>query len=240
MKVTISQPRYLPAMNYLQRIAFSDVFVVYDIVQRQARAWENRNKLLMPTPKWLTIPIKSSSRALIQDTKIDGSEWLDDHKSQIIFNYQHAPYFDKELLDVYYLSFGICNDLEVMSFSEFAISAITRLFDMLSIPHNFRFASEFSEENVLLAKGVDKLRLICEQLGAGVYISGVNGKDYGVVESFHRSDCVALFHCEKPQQYMQFNSPEEYVPYMGFFDALFNNGREWFRNSIMTSPNLIS
>lgn len=237
MKAAISQPRYIPALNYLQRIAFSDVFVVFDIVQRQARAWENRNKLLLPISKWLTIPIKSSSRSLIQDTEIEGSEWLKNHINQIIYYYKSAPYFDQELLDIYFSSFIGDRHLDTISFSKSTISAITCLFDALNIPYNFKFASQFSKENVLLAKGPEKLRLICEQLGADFYISGENGRNYGVIECFSQSKCKVLFHCSTQEEYRQFNNSGEYVPYMGFFDALFNNGKEWFRNIIMSEPN---
>jgi hypothetical protein len=57
MKIVISQPRYLPTLNYLIRLYFSDCFVLLDNVQRQARGYENRNKLLMPSAKWLSISI---------------------------------------------------------------------------------------------------------------------------------------------------------------------------------------
>ena len=61
----ISQPRYLPALNYLQRLYFADIFVIFDVVQREVRGFENRNKLLLPKPKWLTIPVSSSGREKI-------------------------------------------------------------------------------------------------------------------------------------------------------------------------------
>lgn len=239
MKVTISQPRYLPALNYLQRICFSDVFVVFDIVQRQSRAWENRNKLLLPSPKWLTIPIKSSSRAAIQECEIEKSDWLESHKAQIITGYKHAPFFDEELLDIYYSSYDISINPEAMHFSRATISALVHLFDALSLPHNFRFASELSDEDIHLARGPEKLRLLCEQLGADFYISGENGREYGVIDCFSNSKCAVLFHCYEPRHYVQSNSPPAFVPYMGFFDALFNNGREWFREAVMANPNLI-
>ena len=237
MKIVISQPRYIPALSYLQRIAFSDVFVVFDIVQRQPRAWENRNKLLLPISKWLTIPIKSSSRSLIQDTEIEGSSWLKNHMNQIIYSYKGAPYFDQKFLDIYFSSFISRSHLKTINFSQSTISAIIALFDALNIPYNFKFASQFSKKNVLLAKGPEKLRLICEQLGADSYISGENGRHYGVIECFSKSKCRVLFHSSVQEKYIQFNNSGEYIPHMGFFDALFNNGKEWFRNIIMSEPN---
>ena len=44
--VAISQPRYLPAINYLDRIVRADVFVLLDTCQHQPRAFEHRNRVL--------------------------------------------------------------------------------------------------------------------------------------------------------------------------------------------------
>ena len=69
MKIAISQPRYLPALNYLQRIVVSDKFVLLDDVQHQSRAFEHRNKVRdAKKSRWLSIPIDRSatSRPLLK------------------------------------------------------------------------------------------------------------------------------------------------------------------------------
>jgi hypothetical protein len=238
--VTISQPRYLPALNYLQRICFSDVFVVFDIVQRQSRAFENRNKLLLPDARWLTIPIQSSSRALISETGIDGEAWVSTHKAQIVGGYRRAPHFDEALLDLYFSAF-LANSFECSSsFSAATIRALVLLLDELKLPHNFRFARELCDETIAAAEGPAKLRRICEKLNASTYISGENGRSYGVVECFADSACKVRFHLFEPAPYAQHNHISGFIPYMGFFDALFNCGRDWFRDAVMKPPTLVS
>ena len=84
MKVVISQPRYLPALNYLQRLKHADVFVFLDNVQIQTRGWENRNKILINgKEKWLTIPVSSSKREVVFKAKIAGKDWLWKHKETV-------------------------------------------------------------------------------------------------------------------------------------------------------------
>lgn len=238
--VTISQPRYLPALNYVQRICFSDVFVVFDIVQRQSRAFENRNKLLLPDPKWLSIPIHSSSRALISDAVIEGEDWISSHKAQIVGGYRYAPYFDDALLDLYFSAFLADNFEQSANFPVATLRALVLVLDELGLPHNFRFAHELCDEAIAAAQGPAKLRRICEKLGASTYISGENGRSYGVAECFSDSKCKVRFHTYEPVPYVQHNHAAEFVPYMGFFDALFNCGRGWFRDNVMMPPTLVS
>lgn len=233
MMVTISQPRYLPALNYLQRICFSDVFVIFDTVQRQGRAFENRNKLLLPEPRWLTIPIASSSRALIRDTEIDGKDWIQQHKGQIIAHYKDAPCFDADFLEQYYHVFT-----EESSFPIAATNGLKIILEAMELPHNFTMASGFGQDDIDAAQGPMKLRRICEHLDADTYVSGENGRSYGVSECFAVSRCTAQYHCNDNIEYAQKGNSGNFVPYMGFFDALFNTGRTWFRDALLAPPKL--
>lgn len=238
--VTISQPRYLPALNYMQRICFSDTFVVFDVVQRQSRAFENRNKLLLPEPKWLSIPIQSSSRALLLDTIIDGQSWVTTHKAQIFAAYRCAPYFDDAILDLYFSAYQSECFEHSARFALATTRAVALILDELDLPYNFRFASEMCNKEIAMAQGPQKLRQICEELGASIYLSGENGRSYGVGECFFGSECEVRFHSYNPTPYAQHNGGKKFVPFMGFFDALFNCGRAWFMDEIMKPPVLVS
>lgn len=239
MKVVISQPRYLPALNYLQRVCFADTFVLFDTVQRQARAWENRNQLLLPnTPQWLTIPIASSSRARIADAIYRDANWVQNHKARIVQNYLGAPYFDPEVLECYYSAYEPGREQAGGGFAISVKRSIERLFDYLDLPYNMRFASAL-EPTANQVSGPAKLRSICEQLGAEAYISGPNGREYGVIPCFAGSRCKVLFHEYRHPTYHQGDGTRAFVPYMGFFDALFNCGRSWIRDALLEPPLLV-
>lgn len=239
MRIVISQPRYLPALNYLQRICFADVFVVFDIVQRQSRGWENRNQLLLPNPRWLTIPVAASSRALISDAHVAERDWIKDHYKAICENYRAAPHYDEGLLDAYFAPLSRAMATSNSLFGDMVVAAIKGLFDELSLPHNIVYAREFCGQDVLTAPGPAKLRLICEKLGATTYISGPNGRDYGVTEAFEGSSCAVVYHEYRHPVYPQVGRQENFLPHMGFFDALFCMGRDWFVEQLLTPPDFL-
>lgn len=229
MKVIISQPRYLPALNYLQRLYFADQFVILDIVQRQARGWENRNKLLLPEPTWLTIPVSSPSRALIMDSKICGQQWITAHKDKIIQHYKNAPFFDDELLDQVYVL-----DETLTGYTDILLMLIRNACRLLSFEPRIVRASNLLCFEDCAVKGVKILRRICERIGADYYISGPNGREYGVIGEFSGSGVHLLFHDFTHPIYPQRNPP--FVPYMGFLDALFFCGIDWLNQLVRTTP----
>lgn len=231
MRIVISQPRYLPALNYIQRMAFADKFVILDVVQRQARGWENRNKLLLPNPTWLTIPVASSSRALIMDSMIDGKDWVVEHKRKIQQNYEKAPFFSKRLLDdLYTLNNGSNNYATIL------VSLLENIYPLLSLRPNLVLASSLLHPPEYAEGGVSILRKISERICADCYVSGPNGKEYGVQEEFERTAIEVLFHEFKHPVYEQ--NSETFIPYMGFFDALFYSGVDWLTNFVKTAPDL--
>lgn len=231
MKTVISQPRYLPALNYLQRLYFADKFVILDVVQRQSRGWENRNKLLLPEPSWLTVPVSSSSRSLIFDTLIDGRDWLADHKKRVCQHYSKAPFFSEQLLDE---AFSLNEDSN--RYVDVLVALMKNACRLLSFEPKFIFASDLLVPDEFTQGGVEVLRLISERVKADIYVSGPNGRKYGVVEGFLGSGTGVLFHDFKHPQYEQLNHP--FVPYMGYLDALFYCGVKWLSCVIRTTPNL--
>lgn len=231
MKAVISQPRYLPALNYLQRLFFADQFVILDVVQRQARGWENRNKLLLPEPTWLTVPVASSSRSLIVDTTIDGRAWVAEHKKKISQHYGKAPFFNERLLDqAFALNEGANRYVDVL------VALMENACRLLSFEPKLVFASNLLKSDDFAQGGVQILRMLSERVGAKAYVSGPNGRNYGVVDGFSGSGIDVLFHEFQHPVYEQLNGP--FVPYMGYLDALFFCGVEWLSGFTRSTPYL--
>ena len=72
------QPVYLPWLGLFHKIALSDIFCVFDIVQYQRKDFNNRNKINTPRePIWLTVPVKSSGRldTVISNIEIINNGW---------------------------------------------------------------------------------------------------------------------------------------------------------------------
>jgi L-amino acid N-acyltransferase YncA len=233
--VVVSQPRYLPALNYIQRLYFADSFVVFDTVQRQSRGWENRNQLLLPHPRWLTMPIASSSRELIKDSRLNSFQWVGQHKGAVLAYYKNAPAFDVDLLECYFrgLDTSVAN-ADQFDFVNTTIRLLKNLGEMLRLEFNIIRASDVVPESS--KRGPEKLVELCVALGARTYVSGPNGRGYGVGDVFRATGIDVVYHDYKCLQYPQVSSPGKFVPYMGFFDALFNMGADWVRAEIMRMP----
>ena len=211
MKIAISQPRYLPAIIYLQRIYLSDKFVLLDDVQH-SREFENRNYIKTPNgKKWLTIPCKQkSSRIFIKDLKISDKKWKEKHIKLIKQSYKKAKYFDEELLLKLY---------DLPNTDDFTTTVFYYLKNILNI---FDFKKELILSSFLQiqTKGAQKLYDISKKLNASTYISGINGKNY-IKDEF--LDVKVLYHQYLHPTYQQLWD-KEFFPWMGFVDMLFNVG----------------
>jgi hypothetical protein len=235
----ISQPRYLPALNYLQRLYFADTFILLDTVQRQARGWENRNKLFVDKqPSWVSIPIKSSSRELIKDTCISNAEWTDDHCSKITQNYKDSPFFDADFITHCYSSIKHALEQNQFDFTTAMTELYRVTFGYLGLTFNIVRASELEQgaENIP-PKGPEKLLWLCQKNNSSKYISGPNGAEYGIAEVFDAQNMLFAYHTYPPTAYAQSQS-QTFEPYLGYFDALFNMGPEWLKAHIQEEPTI--
>lgn len=177
MKVMISQPRYLPAMNYIKRIADVNMLIILDNVQRTERGWENRNKV---NDKWLTIPIKSSSRAIIKDTEIDGDKWKIDHA----FRIQNA-YNIKEVTQMY-LDYVQQFDYD---YSMSLYNGIRYVKNLFSITTPIVFASDLTDT---INGGIPNLMDLIQKVNGTVYVSGPTCIEYGLTHDVAKSYGIEL------------------------------------------------
>lgn len=227
MKVAISQPRYLPALNYLQRIQIADIFVILDNVQHQRRAFEHRNKIKSPNGDgvWCSMHLqKESSRPLISTLKVADPEWIKIHKGMIESYYKNAQYFDQEVLDFLY------KDIKGESFLENVMQGLRNVCEFFGIEHHFVFASELG-----LQTHKDQLLYdITKAVGGTQYISGPNGRDYIRKNLF--TDIVLLFHEYTFPCYRQLYGT--FIPWMSIVDQLFNCSPQEIESFIFRTPEL--
>ncbi|HRY85841.1 MAG TPA: WbqC family protein [Candidatus Omnitrophota bacterium] len=235
MKVVISQPRYLPALNYLQRLCFADLFVFLDTVQRQSRGWENRNQILNgDQAKWLTVPIRSSSRELIKHSIIDHPDWIKEHKLSLVKAYEKHPFFEKKSIDAFYKDAEIVFQNSEGRFGAVITHLLKNACALFGFSPKIILASELPH-TFDLSHGPAKLADICKEIKATAYISGPNGRAYGVREAFEGSPIKVYFHDFKHPQYRQ-QGRSGFTPYLAFFDALFNVGFEKTKEWIHDKP----
>lgn len=218
MKIAISQPRYLPALNYLQRIMLVDTFVLLDTVQYTPRDWENRNRIrTWNGNQWLSVPIAGHHRGrLLKDTVIDNNTpWQRQHYQALVLNYKKAPYFGEmqDLLHEVYEGHqweGLCR----LNF--FILEAFLRY---LGIERRLVWASDVGGNGV----GSDLILNLCRALKAATYVSGPLGSGYLAPEEFAQAQIELVYHDYTPEPYTQVHG-EPFMPWLSAIDLLMNHG----------------
>ena len=220
MRLSISQPAYLPWLGYLERIKISDLHIILDHVQDGKRSMVNRNKIRTKEGwNWLTVPIKSKNRysgLSIKDLELNNqSEWKGKHWKSIKSSYSKSKHFEdysnsiKEIYKKDYIFLREINhDLTEFLIKNFGINTPMIYSSSLNI--------KSTKSNLILD--------ICKHFGAKTYISGPFGRDYLNKESFEDASIEILYHEYLHPKYIQnFNGFE---PFMSSLDLLFNHGKE--------------
>ena len=180
-RCVISQPRYLPSMQYIERIRKADVFVIYDVVQRVSRGYENRNKLR--DDKWLTIPVEGSSRTLIKNAFIKDNGWQEDHRNKIKELYQHEERYNQEVVDMY------LNRYTHPSYLRSQLYGLVWLLGFFGIDTPVVLASDLLTE---INTGVDQLIEITKMVNCNTYLSGATCLKYGLTHEYAASKGIKL------------------------------------------------
>src|ERR1035437_5498649 len=98
MKCTILQPTYLPWLGYIEMIASTETFVIFDHVQFVKKSWQQRNRIKTANGiVTLTIPVEHAQQnTKIKDVKIsyEGVNALEKHWKTIELSYKKTRYFE--------------------------------------------------------------------------------------------------------------------------------------------------
>jgi len=182
----------MPSPSYLKRIGRADVFIVYDTVQRVERGYENRNKL--KDDKWLSIPVVSSSRALIMDTSIAGLEWVQQHKNKIksLYGLKSLP----KVVEDYYDTFTS------LDYKNCLTEALMVLMEHMGIKTQVVFASNLDH---VTNGGVDQLVKLTKLAGCDTYLSGPTCLTYGLTHDVAHAKGIRLEVDTPPKEYGLFH-----------------------------------
>jgi hypothetical protein len=216
--VSIHQPGYLPWHGLFHRLALSDIHIFFDSTQFEKNGFNNRVKVKTAQGgTWLTVPVLVKGKFgnnPIREARINNTvDWQQAHWKTLTYIYSRAPFFRHHtpfFESFYAQQWSVLGDLN--------IAAIEHLARTLGIGCRFVRASE-------LSIGGTKAELVlnlCKAVGATVYISGVNGRDYLDGEAFRREGVALRFQAYQEPHYRQLYGAFE--PFMSVVDLLFNYG----------------
>ncbi|GFM35157.1 WbqC family protein [Desulfovibrio subterraneus] len=214
--IVISQPRFLPALNYFQRMEICDCFVFLDTVQYSPSDWENRNKIKTPLgAQWVTVPVKNSGHGMrIFDTEIENKHnWRSKILKTLRQNYSKAPFYTYCMP---YLEECFSQDwYKLVDLNMHLIDFACRTLD---ISCEFVFSSELNVDG----SGEALLINLCKNLGADKYISGSLGRNYITKRNWDDEGIELCYHDFEPYEYPQIYG--EFLPWLCFVDLFMNCG----------------
>jgi len=226
----IMQPTYNPWLGYFDLMDKVDLFIYLDNVQLVKRSWQVRNRIkTIQGEFFLSIPIKKTKKraeTLIKDALINDLEnWRKRHLKTIEFNYKKAKCFKTVFPFIKELIYSECSFL-----GDFNINVIEEVKKAIGISTFTVRSSELpvkGKKDVLLVN-------ICKCVGADMYVSPQGSAVYIEKENpggaFVREGIKLYYHNYEHPTYKQLYG--QFMPYMGIFDLLLNEGFERALNII--------
>jgi|694.fasta_scaffold77302_4 hypothetical protein len=174
-KIAITQPNYIPWHGWFSLVSSVDTLVILDTVQYTKRDWRNRNRInAHGVPKWLTIPISTSSKyhQKIYEATIESSLWATSHFSILKSAYKEFPYWNTisdDLFDLYIESEKTDSLVKVdMLFTNWIMKNLNINID---VDYASNCSSSSTDPNLRLLE-------ICMEKNAHTYVSAPSAKEY--------------------------------------------------------------
>lgn len=218
-KVAILQSNYIPWKGYFDMINMVDEFILYDDMQYTRRDWRNRNKIKTPQGlHWLTIPVDTKGKFYqkINETRVMGHDWCQEHWKSLSLTYAHAPYFSAYAPRFQEL-YERCATLDYLSQVNHLF--LTEICSMLGIQTKITWSSDYT----LVDGKTERLVGLVRDAGGTEYLSGPAAKDYIVDACFDEAGIKLT--------YMDYSGYPEYPQLFGAFehgvtvlDLIFNTG----------------
>ena len=229
------QPTVFPWIGYFDLIDYVDKFIFLDTVQFSRRSWQSRNKLKVNDQEYMfTIPTKkenSRDHTYIKDTQItyDHFDFTIRLYNLLIHNYKKASCFDTVMTEIEPIIMK-----KVDSLANYNINFIKHISLLLGFDTEFEKAS--SLKNITGFKA-DLILNICNHQSCKEYISPLGSKNYlnTHIKDFSQKNILVKYQYYNHPQYKQLGN--DFIPYLGVLDLLFNNGIENSKSIIKSGRN---
>lgn len=212
------QPYFFPYIGYFQLINAVDEFVIYDNIQFTKKGWINRNRILVNgKAAVISLPIKNGSDFLNISDRFLSETWPADRKkllNRIKESYRKAPFFEET-----YFTIEKCIMYENRNLFNYIFNSLQILLKYLNISTKIVISSSLVIDDEL--KNKEKVKAICLQRGADVYINPIGGLELYDKEDFRKSNIELKFHKTNEISYSQFTN--EFVPHLSIIDVLMFN-----------------
>lgn len=230
MIVSIHQPNYLPWTTLINKIALSDVFVVFDDVQLiRGKSYVLRTKIkTIGGSKWITIPVENKSSLLnINQIKInDKVNWREKHCNSLKANYGKSKYFSE-----FYGLFEEAINMKTNNLLELNVEIIKLILNILKVKTKIILSSELEIKET----GTEKILGILKAVNAEKFLSGLgkgsNKYTIGKENMYQKEGIDVIYQKFQTSKYPQLFG--EFSSDLSIIDMLFNIGKEKTQEIIM-------
>jgi len=215
------QPTFMPWLGYFELINSADTFVFFDTVAVNKQSWQTRNKIKAQNRELLlSLPLKGlKSNTLIKDALLDFSKY--DFRVKLVKsleqNYSKAEFYReihptiKELV-LFETPFLGDYTLHIISQISRHLNFNTKLLRLSEVA----FVSDSKKGELVLD--------VCKAFNADIYLSPLGSKEYlkSLEKEFIKNGVKVIYQSYSHPKYKQLG--ENFLPYMGIFDLLYNEG----------------
>ena len=235
IRLAIMQPTFNPWLGYFDLIDYVDKFIFLDTVQLTRRSWQVRNKLKVNNQEYMfTLPVrkvKDRDDEIISQVLINEPNTIKKKLYQVLqSNYKKAKFYNEVNEFIKSLVF-----FDTHYLSEYNINIIQNISQKLEFNTEFIILSksDFQTDN---SKG-DLILDICKFYQTSEYISPLGSKDYldKSLEDFNSNQIEVFYQYYNHPKYNQIG--KEFIPYIGIFDLIYNEGFEKSREIILSGRN---
>ncbi|CAN7438113.1 WbqC family protein [Pseudoduganella sp. LjRoot289] len=226
MKLAIMQPYFAPYLGYFQLMAAVDRFVLLDDVNFINRGWINRNRILVGGREHLiTIPLRGASQnqRINQIALGEETPWRAKLLKTIEQAYRKAAFYEETMPLV--RDMLACPETELAPYLHASLAALHAWLDL-----SCRIVPSSAIYGDTGLKGAERIRDICVQEQAAIYINPPGGKDLYAPADFSALGIELRFLKPRLDEYGQCGAP--FTPGLSIIDVLMHQGRTATRQAL--------
>jgi hypothetical protein len=178
------QPYFYPYIGYFELIYRTDRWIVFDVVQYNAKSWMNRNRILHPKEGWqyFGVPVKKSPRGtLIRDIEIEDKTNAFERILGQLSHYKKRAKYYREVVQLIRDGFLSTSSNKLVDLN---ISTLSTVCSYLGIDFQWSQCSAMNLDFTEVKHPGQWALEICTQLGATEYLNPPAGRDIFVPEEF--------------------------------------------------------
>lgn len=220
MKLGIMQPYFFPYLGYFELIARTDRWVVFDVVQYNAKSWMNRNRILHPTQGWqyINVPVTHAPHGTpIKDIVVkDRAAALARVLGQLEHYRKRAPHF-RDVTEIVRTAFSGTSDRLV----DLNVATLAAVCKYLGIGFDYSLCSAMNFQLGDVEHPGQWALEIAKQLGASEYLNPPGGRDIFRPEEWDAAG-IKLRFTEMPD-FTYGCGPYQFVEHLSILDVLMWN-----------------